>query len=487
MGSGFFIGVFMFAEIIIWVLYIIVFLLLARMGKGYDKSSSGKVGFMVQSFAYVATYISAVALIGFGGLAYMYGMQMMLVAFGNVILGTWLVYKVFAWRTREAQLCLNARTPAKLISLGHKSPTLGIILAIMFAVFLSVYASAVVKGAAVMLQGIVNIKLEIIIILFASLIGLAVWWGGFRGVIYTEAMQGAIMLVGILLLAYSVLSQVGGFASGYNQLAQLEPTNLANNGFTSLSSGSQGYFIMTLVIVTSIAVWAQPQMIQRHFAIEDKKEIKKSLWLASGTIFILLGGMYYISALSRLILPEITSPDDVVPILVNQLLPSAGKHLFVLAIASASISTCTGLFHIAASAITEDIIPPPVDRQVTQVRWTIAIIICVIISIVTALMEGQIIAIIHTASWSVIASGALVPYLTMILLKHCQARAALYSSIAGFGTCLLFYLLLNPQTAVFTLDLGSLSIIKSFPPFVIGIVFSSIIYLIFYDKKKISN
>lgn len=71
---------------------------------------SGRVGFGIQAFAYVATYISAVALVGFGGLAYAYGMQMLLVAAGNVWLGTWIVYRYLAWPTRLCQRNLQART-----------------------------------------------------------------------------------------------------------------------------------------------------------------------------------------------------------------------------------------------------------------------------------------------------------------------------------------------------------------------------------------
>ncbi len=470
-------------QMAIWIAYIGVFFLLARMGKGYDKASSGHVGFIVQSFSYVATYVSAVALIGFGGLAYLYGMQMILIAFGCSILGTFVVYKFYAWRTKECQMDLSARTPANLLALGHKSRALGILLAIMFAIFLSVYASAVVKGAAVMIQGVVDMKLEYIIILFALIVGLAVWWGGFRGVIYTEAMQGAIMLMGILLLAYSVLSQVG-VIDGYKALSEVAPSHLANNGYTSISSGGQAYFMFSMVLVTAVAIWAQPQIIQRHFAISDKKEIKKSIWIASGVIFTLLAVMYYACATARLIMPDLTNADTVVPILVDRLLPGASKHLFVLAIASASVSTCTGLFHIAASAITEDIVKAPVDRKVAQIRWSISIIICIIISIATAMLEGQIIAIIHTASWSVIASGTLVPYLALILLKHCQPRAALASSIMGFAACLFCYICLSPNTAVFLIDNSNLDFIRKLPQFLVGFTVSLSTYILLLERKR---
>ena len=86
----------MLADVLIWGGYIALFIWLSRKGSGHDVMVSGRVGFGIQAFAYVATYISAVALVGFGGLAYAYGMQMLLVAAGNVWLGTWIVYRYLA-------------------------------------------------------------------------------------------------------------------------------------------------------------------------------------------------------------------------------------------------------------------------------------------------------------------------------------------------------------------------------------------------------
>jgi hypothetical protein len=74
---------------------------------------------------------------GLGESAMGYGMQMLLVAAGNVWLGTWAVYRFLAWPTRVWQKQLGARSPATLIGAGHYSPMLGRILALLFALFRS--------------------------------------------------------------------------------------------------------------------------------------------------------------------------------------------------------------------------------------------------------------------------------------------------------------------------------------------------------------
>ena len=204
----------MLGDALIWLGYIAVFIWLARKGRGHDAMATGRVGFVIQALAYVATYISAVALVGFGGLSYMYGMQMLLVAAGNVWLGTWLVYRYLAWPTRVCQRNLQARTPTQLIAKGHKSPLLGKALALIFAIFLGVYASAVIKGAALMLAQILPVPVWALIWIAAVVVGVVVFIGGLRGVLYTEAMQGVVMLVGIVLLIGAVLNKVGGPIEG---------------------------------------------------------------------------------------------------------------------------------------------------------------------------------------------------------------------------------------------------------------------------------
>ncbi len=460
-------------ELLIWVAYFLLFFFLAKKGSGYDSLSGGKIGFFVQSFAYVATYFSAVALVGFGGLAYMYGLQMMLVALGNVLFGIVFAYLFLAWRTKKLQLKLEARTPAQMLSKGHNIPFLRVFLGFVFALFLSIYGAAVIKGAAIMLQSIIPVSLTQSIWILIAVVGSAVMWGGLRGVLLTEAMQGCVMLIGIGFLIILVLQEVNGPIEGVKALMALEPTALANNGFAALSSGSQGYFVFSLTLVTSIAVWGQPQIIQRHFSLTNKQEIKKSVILASAVSLFVVGGMYFISSLSRLILPEISNPDAVISQLVDLYLPPFAKQLFVLAVVSASLSTCTALFHIASSSLTEDL----TGRKTNKKTWALGILFCMTISGTTAMMEGQFIALIHTTSWSVIGATTLVPYLALLFFKSSNAKAGLLSALTGFTLCLGQYLVFTPQTRIFTHNFEVPFLLEAFPPFLVGVIFASLVYV----------
>lgn len=450
------------ATVLIWGGYIALFLFLARKGKGHDAALSGRVNFVVQAFAYVATYISAVALVGFGGLAHAYGLQMLLVAAGNVVLGTWMVYRFLAWPTREWQKRLQVRSPAMLVGIGHRSPMLGRGLALIFAIFLGVYASAVIKGAALLLGQVMPLPLWILVWLVALVVGVCVYLGGLRGVLYTEAMQGVIMLVGIVMIVGAVFAAVGGPLQGLSDLAALPATPLANNGFTALSGGGAGLFILSLVVVTSVAVWAQPQMVQRHFAISSEAQLKRTTPLAMLVLTVLVGGTYFAASLSRLILPDVGNPDAVMPLLVQRLLPAAGLHLFVLAVVSASLSTATALFHIAAMAVAEDV----PGRKSSRVTWAGGIVFCVLLSALCAQAEGRLIAMLCTTSWSMVGSVALVPYVALVRFGQRNAVAACLSGGIGFASCLFWYLCVYQPTALMQPLFSGLA---DLPPFFVGL------------------
>jgi len=207
-------------------------------------------------------------------------------------------------------------------------------------------------------------------------------------------------------------------------------------------------------------------MMQRHFAIADPRQLKKTTPLAMFILTVLVGGAYFAAALSRLILPEVASPDQVMPKLVQMLLPEFALHIFVLAIVSASLSTATGIYHIAVSALSEDLRGRPSNR----LSWFTGIAICVLVSGGCAQIKGQLVALLCTTSWSIVGAMALVPYVALVRFGRRNAGAAWASAACGFFSCLAWYLIAYGPTSIWGPQLGSVA--AGIPPFFIGFLFS---------------
>ncbi len=470
----------MFLFVPLWIGYALLLVLIAKYARHRDALLPGKVSIVVQALAYVATYISAVALVGFGGLCYIYGMQMLLIAAGNVWLGTWFVYRYLAWPTRLWQRKLDSKTPAEFLSKAFEAPGLQAFIGLISAVLLIIYGSAVFKGAAVMVSGVLPIPTNIALAILVAVVGISVVWGGLRGVLYTEAFQGLVMIVGVATLVISLLKEIGGPIAGLSALAALPPTEAANNGFLALSSGPSGLNIIFLTLVTSVGIWAQPQMIQRHFALSSVKETRKAAPMAMLALSVVVGGAYFASALSRLVLgPGITNPDIVLPTLVHRLLPAFGQQLFALAIVSASLSTASALLHIASGSLGRDVF----KKHLTGWSWRLVVVFCTVCSGFFALRSSSIIALICATSWTIIACSILVPYLMLLIQgPRAGAAAAVMSSVGGLaGTCA-WYLLAYKSTSVGITGFSAPGVFGAIHPIVPGVMASFISFALFAKK-----
>jgi Na+/pantothenate symporter len=340
---------------------------------------------------------------------------------------------------------------------------------------LVVYASAVFKGAAMMLSGVTPLPVSASLWILVLLVALSVTWGGLRGVLYTEALQGGIMLAGVALLLFAVFRAVGGPGTGLSALASLPPSELANRGFTRLSEGSQGLFVLTLAAVTSIGVWAQPQLIQRHFALSSREEAKRAAPVAMLVIAVVVGGTYLAGGLSRLLISpeEVSSPDALIPLLVSKLLSLPGQQLFAMAIVSASLSTASALLHIAAGSLGHDL----TGRRLEGAAWKGATAACAIASGFFAAKSGTIIALLCTTSWSLIASALLVPYLALLAGKA-SPLATWASSLGGLASAGLWYAAGFGPTAKGLLGVQVPAAMAAIHPFFVGLAFSTGLYLL---------
>ena len=461
----------------LWIGYAALLVWLSRSGIGRHALAPGRVSVIVQAFAYVATYVSAVALVGFAGLCHRHGLQMLLIAAGNVWFGVWFVYRFLAWPTRLHQRRLGAKTPAELLSRAYNAPMLQPFLGGLCSALLVVYGSAVLKGAALMLSGALSISVTQALVLVTACVSFSVIIGGLRAVLYTEAFQGMVMVAGVFFLLFAALRAVGGPIEGLNALAALPPVPTANRGFLALSGGEGGMSILFLAFVTSIGVWAQPQLIQRHFALENRHDARRVIPIAMLAMAVVVGGAYFVGGLSRLLLGgQAISPDDVIPKLTQMLLPEVGRQLFSLAIVSASLSTATALLHVSAAGIGHDVVRRKLDAR----EWRAFVLFAAVASGVLALKSSSLIAWICATSWSLVACAILVPYLALLAGMGRFGRGAAWaSSVGGLAGCVLWYAVGYASTSVKMTGLSAPGLWGALHPLAVGLFASAIFFTAF--------
>jgi len=176
---------------------------------GRNKSNPLLIG-----LAYGASFLSVSAIVGFGGVASGYGMGMIWLVFLNLFVGLFIAFVVFGKRVRRLNQGMGALTFADFLGKRFRSSFIRTATAIIVLVGMPIYCAAVLLGGVSFLSNSgLGLNRDIAIFLLSIVVLLYVAYGGIIAVMYNDALQAAIMCIGmlsILLVTYFVLWGHGG-------------------------------------------------------------------------------------------------------------------------------------------------------------------------------------------------------------------------------------------------------------------------------------
>lgn len=350
------------------------------------------MGPWVTAMSAQASDMSGWLLMGFPGSILAFGMGKVWIGIG-LALGTAANWIIVAKRLRRFSRASNdaITLPQYLTNrFASKSPVLKILCAVIFLISFTVYvASAFVAGKSVMIAVIPWFadKPTLAMGLFALLILIYTFLGGYKAVCWTDFFQGLMMLVAILAVPI-VMSLgkfdnafLGAFADGVAQFESNPFTADWRDIVTGLSWGL-GYFGM-------------PHIIVRFMGIEKPSQVKKAatvaiIWvvlsLGAAIAIAILGRTYLLSSgtsLAETLLPS-GAQQDIFIVLTQDIFPPILIGLLLAAIVAAAMSTADSQLLVASSAFTSDLYNPLIRKNKAtdkEVLW-VGRIVVVIVSIV---------------------------------------------------------------------------------------------------------
>lgn len=174
---------------------------------------------IVMALSYGATFISASAIVGFGGVAAAFGMGIQWLCFLNMFVGVVIAFIFFGLRTRRMGAKLNVSTFPQLLGRHFRSRNIQVFIAAVIFIGMPLYAAVVMKGGAVFIEQIFQIDFNISLLIFTLVIAAYVIAGGMKGVMYTDALQAVIMFGCMLFLLFSLYQVLGmGFTEANKEL-----------------------------------------------------------------------------------------------------------------------------------------------------------------------------------------------------------------------------------------------------------------------------
>ncbi len=430
---------------------------------GYTQTTSSKdyllagrkVHPVIMAISYGSTFISTAAIVGFGGAASKFGMSLLWLTVLNIVLGIFIAFVVFGKRTRAMGHALDAHTFPEFLGKRFDSKFLQIASAALIFIAMPLYAGAVMLGGVSFLTVALGLSQNMALLTIVSIVGTYVMMGGMKGVMYTDAFQGGIMVIGMIILLWFTYSALGGIVPAHEQLTALTVkvppawVEQGHRGWTSmpeLFSPLWWTLISTIVLGVGIGVLAQPQLVVRFMTVKSDRELNRGV--AIGAVFIMimagvayivgsLSNVFFLSATGKVAIAAAGSPDNVIPLFIKQNLPEWFTAVFMITLLSAAMSTMSSQFHTMGSAVGHDILEKGMGiksgKPVRVIRMAMAL--AILTSTLTAYFlpgffkDGATIIVNGTALFFGLCAGAFLAIYGLGLYWKGLTRAG---AISGF-------------------------------------------------------
>jgi SSS family transporter len=406
------------------------------------------LGVFVTALAIFSSTLSGFGFVGGPGLVYRMGMSsvwMIITAGIGFCLSSFLLAKrlrLFAEVTDSVSL-----PDAVAARYGNNATRFLIAIAIVFGVV--TYLSAQIMAMAVILQTILNDVdwLPEIGLVGAMSISCAVLvfycvTGGIIASVYTDVVQGGIMVVAAVFVFFYALNAVdGGFAGITATLHADDAESIGPWGTLGIMGALSWYFLFALGGV------GQPHIITKGMMVRSVKMARDILPVS--IIGYMLAALLWISiglAMRALVLqgdyPMLSNPDDAAPAFLQAYAPPLLAGVVFAGLFAAIMSTADGFLNIGVAAIVHDI-PKSFGRKVFANELLWARILTVVIAIGAGAFAyfsaEELVALLGTIGWGLFAT-AIVP---VVAIGFNWKRATALAANVTLATGLILFCMLE--------------------------------------------
>ncbi len=417
----------------------IAFYTKSRSGSVNDFLLAGKKGLngWMTAFAYGTTYFSAVIFIGYAGqFGRSFGLASVWIGIGNAILGTLIAWLVLAKRTKNMTKRLQAKTMPEFFEKRYDDKGLKLVSAVIIFIFLIPYSASVYNGLSSLFEIVFGIRGWIVIVALAALTALYLFFGGYFATALSDFIQGIIMIAGVICMFFCLM---GSEQVSWDLSRLVNDPNLTWFTFHAESKGLYGSTVslISLILLTSMGVWALPQTIHKYYAVRDKRAISQGV-VVSTAFALIIGFIAYFSGALSIFFPETAGLPhaDVIPTMLSVVIPAGLTGLIAVLILSASMSTLSSVSLASASVIAVDIYKGSVNKSASDKRVNVVMkalcLLFVLISVVIAICNEKFdiaaIAYMMGISWGTLAGCFMGPYVLGVTWRR-VTRPAVWASV----------------------------------------------------------
>ncbi|MEG1553001.1 MAG: sodium/solute symporter [Kiritimatiellia bacterium] len=234
----------------------------------------------------------------------------------------------------------------------------------VFNIFMVCRVAVVTLLPAIALNAVTGIDVNLCILLCGVVTIVYCCLGGLDAVIWSDFVQGCVLLGGAVTVMIVLLMKTDGGVGGFVEIAD-HASKLRTWDFRFLFKEPVFWVVVIQGLVSNLSSYTSDQcVVQRYIACTNEKKAAQSIWFNGGlsvvasVIFYMIGSSLYTHYFSAPGMMDITMPksDSVFPIFMAIELHPVIAGLVIAAIFAATISTLSANITSASTAITTDFI-----------------------------------------------------------------------------------------------------------------------------------
>jgi Na+/proline symporter len=260
--------------------------------------------------------------------------------------------------------------------------------------------------------------------------------GGLWAVVWTDALQYVILMVGIIVAVILAMNAVGGLDGLQSSLPQEHFSFTQLGLWTPLAWGALALY----------SYGVDQAYMQRALAAKDA-ETARFAYIFTGCNYVIFGACVAILGLAAAaLLPGLADENQALPELVAQVLPEGVRALIMTAIIAATMSTSSSFLAAASSLAVQDLYEPifgegaSEERQIFHSRVITAVF--AVTSLGISLVFPGVVSLVVFAT--LVAPAAIfIPFIMSIFWDKTPAHAGFWailaSAVAGCSSQIFWY------------------------------------------------
>ena len=366
-------------DLAVLVIYLILVLLLGihfakkdMKGKEYFKGD-GTIPWWVTSVSIFATLLSPISFLSLVGISFA-GTWLMWFAQLGMILAIPLTIRYFL----PIYSKLDIDTAYHYLELRFKSKMLRVLGAVMFIIYQIGRMSIIMYLPCMVLSSLTGLDVNLLIIVMGIIAIIYSYTGGLKSVLWTDFMQGTVLLVGVTFaFVYLLYHLDGGIATIFSAFTEEHKFLAENQPLFDINILRDSVFILIVGAgVNTMGSYISSQdIVQRFTTTTDMKQLNKMM-LGNGclsifiaTVFYLIGtGLYKFYQANPL--PAAAAQDQIFASYIAFELPVGMAGLLLAAIYAAAQSTLSTGLNAVASSWTMDILATLSKKEISFERQT---------------------------------------------------------------------------------------------------------------------